>query len=336
VIAAIVPAILYYLAVFLSVHFMACREELKPTEEDMIDVPSVATILRRDWVFLPPIGLIVWGVISLDRPAFAGAIACLALLPAALRGERHPSRILSSIYSGLAGASLRIVGVGVACAVAGLVVGTLAMTDLTGKISSGLFSLASGNMALTVVTAVGVIIVLGMGMPTPAVYALAAVLAAPALTSLGVETLPAHLFIVYFASMSAITPPVAVAAFAAASIAQDNPLKIATVACRVAFVAFVLPVIFIINPGVMLIGDALTVAIAVTSSVCAVVMLAAAFEGFLVERLSGMARVAAGVIGVMLISPWNWVSLAGGVMFLAFVAVLLMSRRREIAGRRAA
>ena len=146
-------------------------------------------------------------------------------------------------------------GIGVACAVAGLVVGTLAMTDLTGKISSAMFTLAKGSQMLTLMIATIVVIVLGMGMPTPAVYALSAVLAGPALLALGVPMLPAHLFIVYFASMSAITPPVAVAAFAAGSIARANPMAIGFLCCRLAMVAFLIPFVFIYHPGMLLIGD---------------------------------------------------------------------------------
>ena len=193
-------------------------------------------------------------MLSLNRPSFAGAIACAALLPVAILRERSPLRLLKALFFGLSDGMKGMIGVGVACAIAGLVVGTLSMTDLTGKISSGLFVLADGSPLLTVVTAAFVIIVLGMGMPTPAVYALSAVLAAPALIALGVEVLPAHLFIVYIASMSAITPPVAVAAFAAASIAQANPVKIALVACRIAMVAFVLPFVFIYHPALLLNG----------------------------------------------------------------------------------
>jgi len=206
------------------------------------------------------------------------------------------------------------------------------MTDLTGKISSGLFSMTGGSMVLTLITAAFVIIVLGMGMPTPAVYALSAVLAAPALITLGIEVLPAHLFIVYFASMSAITPPVAVAAFAAASIAQANPIKIAVLACRVAMVAFIIPFIFIFNPSLLLMGSTVDVVSIAALSAFAVVALNAALEGYLFRKIDGLARVGLGVAGVLMLVPTTLMNAVGGGLFLTLI-VWLWSSRRSAAGR---
>jgi TRAP transporter 4TM/12TM fusion protein len=325
VLAAIIPAGLYYLSVFLAVHFKAHRDGLQPMSEG--ETPSILAVLRRDWLYLVPIGLLVWGVLTLNRPSFAGAIACAALLPVALIREKHPWRFLKAVFFGLSDGMKGMIGVGVACAIAGLVVGTLSMTDLTGKISSGLFSMSGGSMILTIITAAFVIIVLGMGMPTPAVYALSAVLAAPALITLGIEVLPAHLFIVYIASMSAITPPVAVAAFAAASIAQANPLKIAFLACRVAMVAFIIPFIFIFNPALLLMGSAAEIVGIAAMIACAVVALNAALEGYLFRKIDGAVRIGLGVAGVLMLAPTTLTHAVGGGLFLALIVWIWVSRR---------
>lgn len=325
VLAAIVPALLYYLAVFLSVHLRAHADGLRPMRET--GAPPLLAVLRRDWLFALPIGILIWGVLHLDRPAYAGALACLALVPIALRRDRNAAVLAAALVAGLREGMLRIVGVGVACAVAGLVVGTLSMTDLTGKISSGLFALAAGNGILTLVTATVVIILLGMGMPTPAVYALAAVLAAPALVEMGVDLLPAHLFIVYFASMSAITPPVAVAAFAAASIADENPIRVAFLACRAAFVAFLLPFVFIWNPALLLQGDALGAGLRIAAAACAVVAFSAAIERYYFGPLAGAARLAAAAVGAVLIVPQPWTDAAGLVLFGGLTAWRALRRR---------
>jgi TRAP transporter 4TM/12TM fusion protein len=325
VLAAAIPAGLYYLSVFIAVHFKAHRDGLPPMSEGA--TPSILSVLRRDWLYLVPIGLLVWGVLTLNRPSFAGAIACAALLPVALLRERSPTRLLKSVIFGLSDGMKGMIGVGVACAVAGLVVGTLSMTDLTGKISSGLFSMAGGNMILTIVTAAVVIIVLGMGMPTPAVYALAAVLAAPALITLGVEVLPAHLFIVYIASMSAITPPVAVAAFAAASIAQANPVRIAFLACRVAMVAFIIPFIFIFHPALLLVGSLDEIVATAALMACAVVALNAGIEGYLFRMLDPAMRITLGVAGVCMMAPTTITHAAGAALFLAAAAWLWTTRK---------
>lgn len=326
VLAAAIPALLFYQSVFLAVHFKAHRDGLKPMSEGKPAL-SIGTILRRDWPYLVPIFLLVWGVLNLNRPAFAGALACTALVPVALWRDRSPSRLARTLFFGLSEGMRGMIGVGVACAIAGLVVGTLSMTDLTGKISSGLFHMAGGSPILTIIVAAFVIIVLGMGMPTPAVYALSAVLAAPALISLGMDVLPAHLFIVYIASMSAITPPVAVAAFAAASIARANPVKIAVVACRIAMVAFILPFVFMYQPALLLIGSATQIALAAVTVALGVLALNAALEGYFIIVLDMARRGLLFVAGACLFLPYHSAQFAGALVLAATTAWLWSGRR---------
>ncbi|PTM39897.1 TRAP transporter 4TM/12TM fusion protein [Bosea sp. 124] len=323
--SALVPALLYYQSVFLAAHFRAHRDGLQPMSHG--EAPSILTVLRRDWLYLVPIGLLVWGVLSLNRPSFAGAIACAALLPVALLRQKNPVQLVKTLFFGLSDGMRGMIGVGVACAIAGLVVGTLSMTDLTGKISSGLFHMAGGSPILTIIVAAFVIIVLGMGMPTPAVYALSAVLAAPALIALGIAVLPAHLFIVYIASMSAITPPVAVAAFAAASIAKANPVMIALVACRIAMVAFILPFVFMYQPALLMIGSLWQIIAAVGAVALGVLALNAAFEGYYIVMLDLTKRALLFAAGIGLFLPFQNSQIAGAVLLAAVTAWLWTGRR---------
>lgn len=323
--SALIPALLYYQSVFLAAHFKAHRDGLQPMSEG--EAPSILAVLRRDWAYLVPIGLLVWGVLSLNRPAFAGALACAALVPVAIMRHPNPLALVKTLFFGLSDGMRGMIGVGVACAIAGLVVGTLSMTDLTGKISSGLFHMSGGSPILTILVAAFVIIVLGMGMPTPAVYALSAVLAAPALIALGVAVLPAHLFIVYIASMSAITPPVAVAAFAAASIAKANPVLIAVVACRIAMVAFLLPFVFMYQPALLLIGSPAQILISVGTAILGVLALNAAIEGYFMVRLDGLKRVLLFLAGVGLFLPIPSTEIAGALLLSATTAWLWTTRR---------
>jgi TRAP transporter 4TM/12TM fusion protein len=323
--SALIPALLYYQSVFLAAHFKAHRDGLQPMSEG--ETPSILAVLRRDWAYLVPIGLLVWGVLSLNRPAFAGALACAALVPVAVLRHPDPVRLVKTLFFGLSDGMRGMIGVGVACAIAGLVVGTLSMTDLTGKISSGLFHMSGGSPILTILVSAFVIIVLGMGMPTPAVYALSAVLAAPALIALGVAVLPAHLFIVYIASMSAITPPVAVAAFAAASIAKANPVLIAVVACRIAMVAFLLPFVFMYQPALLLIGSPAQILISVGTAILGVLALNAAIEGYFMIRLDGLKRVLLFLAGVGLFLPIPSTEIAGALLLSATTAWLWTTRR---------
>jgi TRAP transporter 4TM/12TM fusion protein len=324
VIASIVPAFIYYLAVYLAVHFHARRVGLKPTVEGRGE--RVLTVLAENWLFLVPIALIVWIVLTVDRPDLSAAVAIAALALVALIRSRDPKATVARLRDGLGDALSRACGVGVACAVAGLVVGTLSMTDLTGKISSMLFALAPGNLLLTLIIAALVTIVLGMGMPTPAVYALAAVLAGPAIVSLGIETLPAHLFIVFFASMSAITPPVAVAAFAAASIADANPMRIGLLACRIGVVAFLLPFAFVYQPGVLLIGDTATIVIQIAAALGATMALAGAAESWLGRPIGPVPRLFLAILGVAMIWPATGTSLAALSLFAGIALVMLRHR----------
>jgi TRAP transporter 4TM/12TM fusion protein len=324
VIASIVPAFIYYLAVYLAVHFHARRIGLKPTVEGRGE--RVLTVLAENWLFLVPIALIVWIVLTVDRPDLSAAVAIAALALVALIRSRDPKATVARLRDGLGDALSRACGVGVACAVAGLVVGTLSMTDLTGKISSMLFALAPGNLLLTLIIAALVTIILGMGMPTPAVYALAAVLAGPAIVSLGIETLPAHLFIVFFASMSAITPPVAVAAFAAASIANANPMQIGLLACRIGIVAFLLPFAFVYQPGVLLIGDTATIVIQIAAALGATMALAGAAESWLGRPIGPVPRLFLAILGVAMIWPATGTSLAALSLFAGIALVMLRHR----------
>ena len=205
-VAAVFPALLYYFAIFLAVHDRAKLDGLKPSAD--ADTPSFVTVVRANWYFFVPIVLLIWFVLRYDRPVFSAAVALASLVPIALWRLRSLGKLVATISTPSTTPAAhdqhrrRLRG--------GRAGGRhLGMTDLTGKIASAMFTLAKGSQLLTLMIATVVVIVLGMGMPTPAVYALSAVLAGPALQALGIPVLPAHLFIVYFASMSAITPPVA-------------------------------------------------------------------------------------------------------------------------------
>jgi TRAP transporter 4TM/12TM fusion protein len=312
-VSALTTAVLYYVAVFYQVHARAVLDRLGGFEGAG---PRVAEVMRRGGWFLVPIAAMVWLVLSADRPVYGGALAVVlaAALAPVMLGD--PLRVARLLLAAAEDGARRAAPVGIACGVAGLVVGTLTITDLSGKFSSLLFSFAPGQILFVMLITAGVTLLLGMGMPTPAVYVLAAVLAAPAMVNLGVPVLAAHLFVVYYASMSAITPPVAVAAFAAASIAEADPIRIGLIACRLAIVAFVLPFCFVFRPALLLAGDPLASLWAVLVTLCGVVALAAGFEGWLGRRLSAGRRAVLLAAGLTLVAP-DWRADAAGLALLA-------------------
>jgi len=312
-VSALTTAVLYYVAVFYQVHARAALDRLGGFAGAG---PRAAEVIRRGGWFLVPIAAMVWLVLSADRPVYGGALAVVlaAALAPLMLGD--PLRVARLLLAAAEDAARRAAPVGIACGVAGLVVGTLTITDLSGKFSSLLFSFAPDRILFVMAITAAVTLLLGMGMPTPAVYVLAAVLAAPAMVKLGVPVLAAHLFVVYYASMSAITPPVAVAAFAAASIAEADPIRIGLIACRLAVVAFVLPFCFVFRPALLLAGDPLASLWAVLVTLCGVVALAAGFEGWLGQGISAGQRAMLLAAGLTLVAP-DWRADAAGLVLLA-------------------
>jgi TRAP transporter 4TM/12TM fusion protein len=317
VLAAVTTAVLYYVAVFYQVHARAVLDGLGGFAGAG---RRSGEVLRAGWWYLVPIAAMVWLVVSADRPVYGGGVAVVLLTAIALAVRRAPVPLARAVLAAAEDGARRAAPVGIACAVAGLVVGTLTITDLAGKFSSLLFGFAPGQLLALMLITAGVTLLLGMGMPTPAVYVLAAVLAAPAMVNLGVPVLAAHLFVVYFASMSAITPPVAVAAFAAASIAEADPIRIGLIACRLAVAAFVLPFCFVFRPALLLAGELSAVAWAVLATLAGVVALAAGFEGWLMRRLAPGQRAVLFAAGLMLVAP-DWRADLAGLALLAAAAL---------------
>ena len=319
IIAAILPAFFYYFCVYMTVNNHALKHQLSVSTQEKL--PALSQVLRKNWLYLIPLITIGWAVLSLNRPAFAGALACLAVVPVMLSTTHAPRELARRLLLALVDGVERIVVVGVACAVAGLVIGTLSMTDLSGKVSFALFALSSGSYALTVGTAMLVIIVLGMGMPVPAVYALAAVLAAPALVALGADVLSAHLFIVYFAAVSAITPPVAVAAFAAASISGGNPMSIALTACRVGIVAFLIPLIFLGTPELLLQGTPTAIVLKFVTTLIACWALSGVTEGYIMGSINPVRRIALALATLIILINDGWISIFSSAGVLAWLFI---------------
>lgn len=208
-------------------------------------------------------------------------------------------------------AALNILLVANACAAAGLVIGGIMLTGLGDKFTSLIFRAAGGTSALVLLFTAIVCILLGMGMPVPSAYVLTAVLAGPALAQLGFSLMESHLFIVYYATWSAITPPVAVAAYAAAGLAKANPNKIGFQAMRLAAVGFLLPFIFIYQPALLLRGSPAEVVLASVTAVIGVAALAIGIEGWFRARLPVWGRIMLLAAALLLIDPGLVTDLCG-------------------------
>jgi TRAP transporter 4TM/12TM fusion protein len=300
VVAAIVPALLFYFALYVQVHLSALRLGLRGLSED--GLLSVREALRDGGVFVIPLLIIVGALILGYTPTYAAVFGVLAAIVVSL--PRAKTRIgVRGIYEGLSDTTSRMVPVTAACAAAGLVVGGISLTGLAGKFSYIVFALSGENRVMTLGVAGALCIFLGMGMPTPSAYILSAVLVADVLIAMNIEPLSAHMFLLFFSVLSAMTPPVAVAAYAASSIADANPLAVACTAVRLSLVLFILPFAFVSGPGLIAQASPGEVTLAIGMAIPGVFALAVASEGYLGGALSWWQRVAAATAGFCLLFP---------------------------------
>lgn len=327
VVAALLPALLYYLGVFGQVHLRAVKDDLRPSEEE---IPSARQTFREGWVFVFPIIGIVWALMSGYSPTFTAGIGVLVMVLAAMLTKR--TRLTPwQIVEGLGETTLRILPVAGACAAAGLVIGGLSMTGLGMKAANVILVISDAQPLVTLFIAAIVTIVLGLGMPTPSAYILAAVLVGPALAQLGFPVLQAHMFLLYFAILSALTPPIAVAALAAAAIADEDPFKIAFSAVRLAAVGFFLPFAFVWNPALLLLGGPVANALAVVCGILGTAAVAAAIEGHLGRPVPAVERVLLGLGAAAVIAPISWIALAGLVVIVAILGRHALQMRKQSA-----
>ena len=302
VLAALVPALLYYLALFVQIDLLAAREGIGAVPR--AERPRIGPTLRAGWAFPLPFAALVWGLFSLNlQPALAALLAIAVLLAAALAVGFGSGRLgLRDVAGGVARGGEAAVDVLVVTAAAGIVIGVLNETGLSFELPRVLTAAAGGSLPLLLVMAALVSILLGMGMSTVGVYVLLAALVVPSIAALGVAPLPAHLFVLYCGMMSMITPPVAIAAFAAASLAGAGPMRTAMEAVRLGWAACAIPFVFVASPGLLLAGAPGAAALAVASAALGVAALSAALAGFAMGRAR---RAALGAVGLAALVPWG-------------------------------
>ena len=327
-IAGIVPALLYYLCVYTQVHLRSQKMGLMGMNEN--EVPTVRNALSNGGLFIVPLVVLSAALVLGFSPTYVAAFATLGVV--AVAAVKPTTRMgLKAIWSALGETTVRMVSVVAACAAAGLVIGGISMTGLGGKFADLVFLVAGNSTFLVLLVSAMLAIILGMGMPTPSAFILAAVLVGPTLNSLDFSSMQSNMFILYFAVLSAMTPPVAVAAFAAAAIADDKPLGIAVGAVKLAITAFIVPFAFMYGDGLLLEGSIVNILVSCISAVIGVILLSAAVEGYLKNNLDRLIRLALFIAGLLFIFP-GIVNLILGTLF-ALVAVFATPHlRKEVKG----
>jgi TRAP transporter 4TM/12TM fusion protein len=328
--AALIPALLYYLALFVQVDLEAAKQGLSGLPR--AELPRLGAVVRRGARFLIPLGLLLYTLMfagwEAGRAGMAAVVATLAVGVVQREGRLGLGRLLGTLVE-TGRIVLDIVAI---TAVAGFVIGVLQLSGLGFKFSYMLVSLAGGSsLALLALTAL-VSIVLGMGMPTAIVYVMLAVLVGPAVVQLGIAPLGAHLFLFYFGMLSMITPPVCLATYAAASIGQADFMKTGWTGMRLGVVAYVVPFVFAYHPALLMQGSPLDIALAAGTAVIGVVLLGVGCAGYLLRPLGPAQRVWAALAGLLLIPPpssWAWllVNLVGLGLGLALVLAEWMATR---------
>ncbi|MGD8982784.1 MAG: TRAP transporter fused permease subunit [Desulfobacteraceae bacterium] len=301
-IAALIPAILYYVAVFAQVHLEAVKEGLKGLPRN--DIPSLKSVIKQGWFYLIPAAVLLYCLFVLYMQPSASALYAVGTTALVCLFKKNTRRIvIHKAWTILQDTGRGLLEVGIICSIAGLVIGSISLTGLGLSLSDALVTLSGGNvLVLLFLAAIGAII-LGMGMPVTATYIMLVILIAPALIKLGIEPLAAHLFIMYFGVMSFLTPPVAIAAYVAASIARSEPLQTGFAGVRLGIIAYVVPFVFALSPSLILLGPTGKIFLTVTTALFGTLFLSVAFVGYLFDRLSVWKRIWFAVGAFGLIAP---------------------------------
>ncbi len=282
VLISIAPAFLYFMGVLLYVHLMACKLGL----EGIKDRPKVKDILAHGYHFMLPLGLIVALLMMSFSPTLVGAIGTFAVIGSSFL-RKHTRVGLLMIMQGLRNGAVMMIPISVACATAGIVVGAIGQTGLGLQFTEFVISLSDGQLWLALILIAGAALILGMGLPVTAAYIILAVMAAPALEGMGVYLLVAHMAIFWLSQTSNVTPPVALAAFAAAGVANAHPQKSAVEALKLANGFFLIPVLMIYTD--ILFVEGVTwggFLVALVSSITLVISLAFTLENYAVTYLT--------------------------------------------------
>ena len=327
VVAAIIPAFLYYLAAYCVIDFMAAKYGLSGLRE--AEATSLWDVIKQRGHLLAPLLTLVYFLVVVQvspTRSVLYAMAALILVSWLRRGTRiDVASLLTALYRGAEGA-LNIVPI---CATAGIVVGILMLSGTGMKVGSIVIAYSFGSPLLALVLAMLITLVLGMGVPTVAAYAIAASIAVPALIELGIPELPAHFFVFYFAVLSHVTPPIALAAYTAATIAKASMTTTGFFAFRYSLAGFLIPFMIVYTPSILLMGTWTEILINVSSATIGVIALAAVTQGWLLCDTSWWERLSLAVAALSLVSPGLFVDLIGYAI-VAFVLVIQLLRRQRL------
>lgn len=325
--AAVIPALLYYIGVWLGVHYEAKKYGLKGTPRE--ELPKFGPLFMEKGHLAIPLAVIVYLLVSGYTPMRAALAAiALSIICACLRKSTRIG--LKEIVNGLIDGSKGVLGVLIACATAGIIIGVVTKTGVGLKVATALLDLSGGQllpaMFFTMITS----LILGMGVPTTANYVITSTIAAPALVQMDVPVLAAHMFAFYFGIVADVTPPVALAAYAGAGIAGANPMRCGVIAAKLAIAAFIVPYIFVLAPELLMINaTTLTIAYSALTAIIGMWGVSMSMIGFCQNALNSLQRVLFMAGGICMIIPGHITDLVGVV---CLIAAFMWQRTNKIKG----
>lgn len=315
--AALVPAVLYYVALFLITDVRAVKDNLKGLPPESL--PDVKTaVFKRGYHGLPLIFLIVMIMVGWSplKAAFWATIMAMAVSFVAMRNPRAWfEKVIEALYDG----SKQAVPIAVACAGAGIIVGVIGVSGLGTKIANGLIGFANGNLMLGLILTMVAAIILGTGMPVTAVYIICAATLVRPLVTMGAQPLAAHMFVFMFSAVAGLTPPVAITSYTAAGIAQADPNATSIQGFLYGLPGFIIPFIFVVSPELLMVGSFGKVLIAIITAFFGICCMVAAIEGYFLGRWHPLLRAFLFIAAILLLDPGIVTDIAAvGVVALSF------------------
>ncbi|PIC75803.1 C4-dicarboxylate ABC transporter [Sporosarcina sp. P19] len=336
--AAAIPALLYFTGIWIMTHFEAKRVGLKGM--DASQIPNRKETLKKIYLLLPILGIIVFLLIGI--PTMKAALLGIVLTIAVSAISKETRIGLKDMIDALVDGARTALAVAAATACAGIIVGVVVKTGLGLSLATGLISAAGGNVLLTLIFTMFAAIILGMGSPTTANYVITSTIAAPAIITLLmlgepagaavpiVVAVSAHLFVFYFGIIADITPPVALAAFAASGISGGDPIKTGVTSAKLAIAAFIIPYMFVFNPAMLMLDSSVTEIVWVTlTAIVGMVAIGAGIIGFWYSKLNWIMRIITIGTGMLLIYPETMTDIVGLVLFIILLAFQWMGNKKN-------
>jgi len=334
--AALLPSVLYYTALFIQCDLEAARYgfgKVAPSE-----IPPMAPVLAAGWIFIAPFAAIIGAMFWLNwEPEPSAALASAIIVGLGLFiGYRGVSMTLKDIWSAVIETGVGVCEIIVISAIGGYVLGLFQIGGLSFALTAYLVSLGAEHLLLLLVICAITNIVLGLGLPTLAVYVMLAILVAPALVKVGVPAMAAHLFILYFGIMSLITPPIATAAFVAATIARTDPMAAGWTAMRFGWASYIVPFLFVYSPALIMRGTLLEIAGVVILSITGIWFVCAGMTGYAFRVMGLLQRIGFVLSGILLLMPFQaspvngWLNLAGLILGAGLVTYEVRARRTYV------